>query len=345
MHNIFSGGDMLKHHWSWFIVWAIVAGCVPSSPLSASRALVINEYLLGYGPSVGTDQLVFRFANGNQEEILARTGEYREYGKQIAAYNNKILKSFGYRQVDSQQDDNGDGHLFLHSDIYRSDEKIVSNALFVKPVSVNTSYTDFITEVEAFDGTYLLTSNSYEKRPWPPGRESYAYVGNQLLSMEISDIAHQRELVSVYLDDSLAYQSQMFAAKATYGITDGPWSYGEHWALVILDGKQDSQGNDQQTTRVIQDGQDLNTVKGYEQSFQFTVLDDRPFFFYQKNKKIGISFDGQETTANYDEIPHYNCCSSALTNPRISMNMVWFFARRGDDWYYVEAYVPYAGAK
>ena len=336
---------MLKRHWSWFIVLAILAGCVPSSPLPESRALVINEYLLGDGPSVGTDQLVFHFASGNQEEILARTEEYREYGKQIATYNNKILKSFGYRQEDYQRDDNGYGHLFWHSDIYRGDENIVSDAQFVKPVSVNTAYTDFITEVETYDGTYLLTSNSYEKRPWLPGREPYPYVGDQLLSMEISDIAHQQELVSVYLDDNLAYQSQMFAARATYGITDGPWSYNGHWALVMLDGKQDAQGNDQQTTRVIQDGQDLNTVKGYEQSFQFAVLDDRPFFFYQKNEKIGISFDGQEMAENYDEIPHYNCCSSALTNPRISMNMIWFFAKRGDDWYYVEAYVPFADAK
>src|SRR5512143_465203 len=45
-------------------------------------------------------------------------------------------------------------------------------------------------------------------------------------------------------------------------------------------------------------------------------------------------------SGDQDEIPHYGCCNGALTNPRISTNMVWSFARRGKDWYYVEAYTP-----
>lgn len=340
MLNNSSGKNMLKHNWLWFILFAILTGCAPSSPLPAPQALVVNEYLLVGGPNISTEQLVFHFANGDQKEILARTETYRDYSKQIAEYNNKVLKRFDYRQEDYQRDDNGYGYLFWHSNIYHGGEKIISGALFVKPVSVNASNTDFITEVETFDGTYLLTSDSYEERPWPPGREPYAYVGDQLLFIESTSTAHQQGLISVYLDDKLAYQTEMHPV-STYGTLDGPWSYNGHWAFVLLDAKlDDNQENWKMINRVVQDGQDLNTIKGYEQSFQFAVLNERPFFFYQKNGKIGISFDGQEMAANYDEIPHYNCCSPALLNPRVSMNMVWFFAKRGDDWYYVEAYVP-----
>lgn len=305
------------------------------------QALVINEYLLSSSPDFSTDNLVFHFAEGNQDEILTSTEKYRNYIKQIEEYNNIALKSFDYRQENYQKEQmEGSGYFFWYSDIYHGDEKIVSEALFVKPVSVNTSGTNFITEVMPYDANYLLTFDGYKKRTWPPGKEPYAYVGDQLLSIEITSSAHQQGLISIYLDDALAYQTEMHPV-STYGTFDGPSSYNGHWALVLLDAKQDEQGNWRQPfERVVQDGQDLNTTEGYEQSFQFTVLDNRPFYFYQKNEKINISFDGQDIIKDFDEIPHYRCCSPALLNPGISMNMIWFFARRGKDWYYVEAYIP-----
>ncbi len=127
---------------------------------------------------------------------------------------------------------------------------------------------------------------------------------------------------------------------STYEFFDGPWTYNGHWALVLLDAKPDAAQGPAPYDRLIVDGQDINSAKGYEQSFQFALLDGRPFYFYQKGGKIGVSFDGQEMAQNYDEIPHYQCCTPALLNPGKSMNMVWFFARRGNNWYYVEAYIP-----
>ena len=313
-----------------------------STPITSTpkpQALVINEYLLSGKPDISTEHLVFHFADGNQDEILARTEKYRDYRRQIEEYNNRVLKSFDYRQKDYQQDDNGSGYLFWHSNIFHGDELIISNALFVMPVSVNASGTDFITEVVAYDNNYLLTSDSFEKIPWPRGREPYLYMGNQPLSVEITGLTHPELALKVYIGDKVTYQSIIHGI-TPYGEMDGPWSYNGHWALVIIGEKQDSQGNWKPVTRVIQDGQDLNLINGYEQSFQFAVLDNRPFYFFQKNGKIGISFDRREIAKDYDEIPHYSCCSPALLNPGISMNMIWFFAKRGDNWYYVEAYIP-----
>jgi len=371
---------MLKHVWIWWICSLMLVGCLPkaltpmistpnapmpmvsTSTLTASipvssmpitltpmtpdpypQALVINEYLLSAQPSTSTlfeEKLVFYFANGNQDEILARTEKYRDYSQQIAEYNNKVLKSFDYRQEDYQKEqDEGSGYFSWYSNIYHGDKKIVSDALFVRPVSVNTSGTDFITKVEAFGGTYLLTSDIYEKRPGVPGREPYAYVEEQLLSIEIDNTAFPKSSFKVYIGDELKYKSNDLY-DPFIETSNGPWSYNGHWAIAFRNRKQDSQGNWQIDDRLVQDGQDINDVMGYEQSFQFAVLDSRPFYFYQKNGKIGISFDGQEIDKEYDEIPHYNCCSPALLNPRVTMNMVWFLARRGADWYYVEAYIP-----
>jgi hypothetical protein len=102
----------------------------------------------------------------------------------------------------------------------------------------------------------------------------------------------------------------------------------------------DAQAGWQMLSRVVQDGKDLNTALGYQQSFQFAVLDGKPFYFFQKASKIGISFGDRQFAEAYDEVPHYQCCTGSLLNPGISMNMVWFFARRGAHWYYVQAYVP-----
>ncbi len=38
----------------------------------------------------------------------------------------------------------------------------------------------------------------------------------------------------------------------------------------------------------------------------------------------------------YDEIPHYNCCGESSLNPKIYPNLVAFFGRKGQAWYYTE---------
>jgi hypothetical protein len=332
---------MSKVGWVSVCCLFLLAACLPLETAQVQKELVVNEYRLSSPPDYSTERLVFHFVSGDQEAILAETETYRDYQKQIGEYNNRLLMPLGYHQEDYQKEQfEGSGYFFWYSDIYRGDEKIVDGALFIGPISVNASGTDFIGNVMTYDGDYVLTRGGYAKRPWPAGRAPYLFAGDQLLSIERTSPAHQEILVSLYLDDELAYQSSMLSGAATYGDMDGPWSYGGHWAIVLLDGKRKEDGQIAPMNRVVIDGQDINTLHNYEQSFQFAVLDERPFYFYQREGRIGISFDGQEFAREYDEIPHYRCCSPALLNPHISMNMVRFFARRGEEWYYVEAYLP-----
>lgn len=330
---------MKRYGWIWRVCTLLLAGCLPLSSTQKPQALVINEYLLSAPPDISRERLVFHFTEGDQKEILARTEDYRDSRTQINEYNRLALAPFGYTLEGYHRSDGGFPHSY--SFIYHGDEMIARGVMYMPPISVNASGTDFIGVVElSEDGrTYILTRNSFEKRPWPPEREPYVYVGDQFLFIESTTTAHQQGVISIYLDDRLVYQVEIHPV-STYATFDGPWSYDKHWALVLLDAKLDNQGNWEMVNRVVMDGQDLNTAKGYEQSFQFTVLDNRPFYFYQKSGKIDISFDGQDIAKDYDEIPHYSCCSPGLLNPGISMNMIWFFARRGKDWYYIEAYVP-----
>ncbi len=288
-------------------------------------ALTIDEYLLDGPPDISTEMLAFGFAAGDKKEILRKTEAYRDYRTQVMQYNNRVLEPFGYSHD--------------RYNIYKSGEVIARHIYWIRPVSVNASQTNFIVDVELFGGIHVFNKDGIEKRTWSSGREAKCYVGDRMLSIDVASVAHQQVTFSAYLDDTLAYQTELFPV-STYGIYDGPWSYDNHWAIVLLDAEKDEADNWKQVNRVIVDGQDLNSVYGYQQSFQFAVLAGHPFYFYQKDGKIGISFDKAELPREYDEIPHYRCCSPALLNPGSSMNMIWFFAKRGPNWYYVEAYVP-----
>jgi hypothetical protein len=65
-------------------------------------------------------------------------------------------------------------------------------------------------------------------------------------------------------------------------------------------------------------------------------MNDKPFYFFKKFGRLGISYDGREIPLGYAEIPRYGCCSAAALNPRSAENMVSFFAQRDGIWYYVE---------
>jgi len=90
------------------------------------------------------------------------------------------------------------------------------------------------------------------------------------------------------------------------------------------------------TGEIFVDGQSINNLHGYDDSFGFQTIHDRPFYFYKRDGKTGISFDGQEIALGYDGVWHYGCCSGGDLNPRMAQNIIGFFAWRGDQWYYTE---------
>ncbi len=321
---------MLKRVLFLSLCTLLIAACAPAQ----SPGLVIEEHMLTAPPDISTGQLVFHFASGNQEQVLAKTAGYRDFRWQYEEYNRRVLAPFGYSLKDESQPPNA-GYF----SIYHGDQLIAKDVMLMRPVSVNASGTAFVGMADLSNGTYLFTQEQFENRQWAGRRDPYAYVGDRLLSIERTNVAPGVADLNVYLDNAVVYTSR-YNDVSTYEFFDGPYTYGNHWALVLLDAKPDAEQGPTPYDRLILDGQDVNGAKGYEQSFQFALLDGRPFYFYQKDGKIGISFDGQEIAKGYDEIPHYACCMDALLNPQNSMNMVWFFARHGTDWYYVEAYVP-----
>jgi len=115
----------------------------------------------------------------------------------------------------------------------------------------------------------------------------------------------------------------------------GLWSFGNHWFAEI---ENLNEGSFRSHTKgeIFRDGQSLNGLNDYTESFGFQILHGKPFYFFEKFGRVGISYNSQDISLGYDRVLHYGCCSMGILNPKMYENMVGFFAVRGDKWYYVE---------
>jgi len=98
------------------------------------------------------------------------------------------------------------------------------------------------------------------------------------------------------------------------------WNY--HWILQWED-------------LAIQDGEILNKKLGFQEMFNWSLVQDKPTYFFRKGSGIGISHDGQIFPIKYQEVAHGMCCSPAANNPGMGNDSIRFFGKRDGIWYYV----------
>ena len=88
---------------------------------------------------------------------------------------------------------------------------------------------------------------------------------------------------------------------------------------------------------VFVNGINIGKEKGYSKVFDYSYIDDKPFYFYEKDNLIYISYDDKSLPYKYKKVLHYLCCEPASLNPRSYNNMIYFYAQKEDEnWYYVE---------
>ena len=119
----------------------------------------------------------------------------------------------------------------------------------------------------------------------------------------------------------------------------GLWVVGEHWFLEVAHVEENPTDPNAAFIiwgEIIQNGESLNEKHGYDESFNFQILDGKPFYFYNNDGQLGYSYDGRSTLLGYTEIPHYLCCSASAFNPLPAEKMVSFYAAKDDVQYYVE---------
>lgn len=117
------------------------------------------------------------------------------------------------------------------------------------------------------------------------------------------------------------------------------WVDGSDWYLEIAFVTNTINGNMVRSDaigKVFKDGVLLNETYGYDEMFEFQLLDGKPFYFYKKGGQIHVSYNNEDLPIAYEEIPHFRCCSGAEVNPIAGQNWVGFFGRRNGTWYYTE---------
>ncbi len=118
----------------------------------------------------------------------------------------------------------------------------------------------------------------------------------------------------------------------------GIWAWDDHWALETI--LHDWQTSDGHVTfmrgQISLDGELLNEKFEWEEAFGFQLLSGKPFFFFKHQGIYHAWYDGAQMPLGYEEIPHYLCCSASTKNPYAHKEMISFFGRHENQWYYAE---------
>jgi hypothetical protein len=277
----------------------------------ATLGLVVEEYPIVASGVYTPDRL--EYTRLVSPTILARRSEWRGYRTtEQTADPNEVLARFGYRLAPMP------GSLY---DLYRGDKLIQSEVQRIGWVMVNGRGDDFALALTDRKGReFVLRPAGLE--PW----SQYAYVRPVLLGNDLVRVEKPAdtvpETVTVRRGNKVVYTAPV-SDRRTDDPVKGLWAWNDHWVLEVRG-------------QVVIDGKSLNNEKGYDEIFQWQLVNGQPFYFFKKGNRIGVSYAGQVLPYQYDEVIHYRCCEPAMFNVGGNENMVWFHALRGGMWYYVE---------
>ena len=214
------------------------------------------------------------------------------------------------------------------------------------PLRGKPTYTEEKPFFEPLDGSEEEILGKYheerDKRGQIDGSSELVHIGKEVLVVQ--EVYEPNEKVGAkLLRDGKLILNISLGDRSPVDPIRGLWSYKNHWVLEVAHCRNRKVEEGRYTMvytdcdgEIIQDGKSLSKQHDYQATFGFQLMGGKPFYFFKKSGEIGISYDGQEVLLGYSEIPHYKCCSPAKLNPKVSQNMVSFFARRGSNWYYVE---------
>jgi hypothetical protein len=259
------------------------------------------------------------------EEVLARIEGLRDRAAdRLLAGNNAALAPFGYRLEDHPTN----GWPRRTYDLYREGqpEPLLRGLEKVWPVSTNDSATDFClaAENEAGIRPFYLQVSRDGVQAWDAMASNWlapAYVGDALARLTYTGhatLTYQIELGSSVIYTGTAYQYGAYMPLRHFSAWDG------HWVLEVDD-------------HLILDGQDLGQALGYDAVFGFALLGGQPFYFFEQDGVVRLSFGGPVLPHAYDLVIHNRCCEAAIHNVEAGPGAVWFHALRNGTWYFVEA--------
>jgi hypothetical protein len=275
--------------------------------------LTVEEYAVA--DATLESPMDFEFGRKIPGEVYQKREAWRGgFIERRLAGNNELLQPFGYN-IKAKQDSEMDLYQ-----LYRKGELILDNIDAFWPVSVSASGKDFAMVAEIWnDGDRLVRNDSLADYDM----SSSEFIPPVFLEKDLLSLRWVPERTQVQV---LRGEAQIYAFPATFLVSSpvkGLWSWQGHW-LMEVDGF------------LIQDGVNLNAKLGYEEIFGWQILNGKPFYYFRKGPRVGISYDGKILPVYYDDVFHYHCCGPAGYNAAGNGDMVWFYALRDGKWYYVE---------
>lgn len=100
------------------------------------------------------------------------------------------------------------------------------------------------------------------------------------------------------------------------------------WILEYNNGKND---------RVAVNGKYIGR-KRYKHVFNYKFFNSKPFYFFEKNEKTYLSYNGGILNTSYERVFRGGCCDNGIFNPVSTNKYLGFFAKKNGYWYYVEVF-------
>jgi hypothetical protein len=101
------------------------------------------------------------------------------------------------------------------------------------------------------------------------------------------------------------------------------WSWNNQWILEV-------------ENIVIVDGEIQNSKLGYEEMFEWHIVNNHPFYFFRQNDIFGFVYNGEVAPVQYDELIHgFLCCDPGLYSVQTDMLGARFYAKRDGVWWYL----------
>jgi hypothetical protein len=236
---------------------------------------------------------------------------------------NRALASFGCQIVANPSGEQG-------FDLLKGTDAIVKGFTIFSTVSVNPAGDDFILWVQDFDSrvppTEIRAAGVRSLPYWYEGFNT-VWAGDDLVSFEYSEDKLFPVGAPAQVDISSNGRKIQTLSIPQMGPAGSPvhglWSWQGHWVLDVAG-------------VLFQDGEMQNPLLGYEEIFDWHLVNGQPFFLARQGKSFGIIYDGQALPLRYDDIIHGDlCCDPARYTIQNSPNGSLFYARKDGVWFLV----------
>jgi hypothetical protein len=291
----------------------------PTLTAKTFGALALEDYAIV--PESEDSPSHFEFSQRIPEAVFEKRAVWRGYDLSSKIDRaNEQLKPFGYSfSIPAGQPTPETGSRDT-AQLKKGDE-IIKEVDYFWDVEVNTSKTDFALVVEENSGgTWLVQKESVQ--PWDNSLHAGTtpvFVGDQLTWAQWQEGTQN----FVIEQDGKPIFSYVIADVGVDNPVKSLHAWDGHWVLEVKG-------------LLLVDGKVINLEKGYSEVFNWQIVAGEPFYFFEKEGKTGISYAGSDLPIQYDEVIHYRCCEPAAFNIGSNANMVWFYARSGGWWRYVE---------